>query len=961
MSAIYNNEALDRPGVRFDAKAFLANRGKNKDKSRPKVLGGDVVIPQSMQRGPADQQSKAKTNGASQSQSIFDPCENILRELLTNQSEISGFGLANVSTDRSSKLATSMLDDQEEVTRKLERLPDMPMDEPEPEHPEETDDVGIQSDEEETAEIREALRKRAAGEEKETEESEQAQPGTQEPTDSKNDAMQVDEDEVDPLDAFMSGLELPTTTTTTSRKEQRLFDGEDTADLDAVGDDGEIDLDAAKAASKKKKKEMPKVDHSKFDYEPFRKSFYTEPEELVDMTPEDVKELRESLDNISVVPESAPKPIQKFSHGGFGTQVLEVIRDLKYETTTPIQAQALPTIMSGHDVIGIAKTGSGKTVAYILPMFRHVKDQRPVENLEGPIALILAPTRELATQIFRDCKPYAKALGLRGVCAYGGAPISEQIADCKRGADFIVCTPGRMIDLLTANNGRVTNLRRVTYVVLDEADRMFDLGFEPQMSKILNGIRPDRQTVLFSATFRASMEALAHKTLRKPVQINVGGRSVVAAEITQVVEVREEDTKFNRLLELLGEIHGDDGDERSLVFVERQETADAVLKELLRRGYPSVSIHGGREQIDRDQAISDFKAGIFPVMVATSVAARGLDVKQLKLVVNYDSPNHLEDYVHRCGRTGRAGNTGTAVTFVTPQQDRFAKFLTQALTDAGRDVPTELRDLRTSHEEKVKSGQEKTFRSGFGGRGIDRYDAARDAERARLQAQHKDGDEPDDEEQDEETTKEKSEKDKALDEMVKKAASNVTAFEAKPAEPPVDRAASQTLMPSALNDKLASAMKVQKAEPVATATGNDAISKAAAIASSINSRLGGAKNTTRPGAPADNRGPDAGAFHAVLEINDFPQKARWSVTNRTNVAKILEATGTSITTKGNFYAPGSEPKTGDPPKLYILVEGDTEGVVVAAMRELTKLLRDGAYAAFEEESKKASGGRYSVV
>src|ERR1700727_2204229 len=213
---------------------------------------------------------------------------------------------------------------------------------------------------------------------------------------------------------------------------------------------------------------------------------------------------------------------------------LEVIKRLNYAAPTSIQAQAIPAVMSGRDIIGVAKTGSGKTVAFLLPMFRQIKDQRPLDSLEGPIALVMSPTRELATQIHKDCKPFLKALNLRAACCYGGAPIKDQIADLKRGAEILVCTPGRMIELLSANSGRVTNLRRVTYIVLDEADRMFDMGFEPQVMKIIGNVRPGRQTVLFSATFPRNMEALARKTLTRPIEIIVGGKSVVAPELTQI-------------------------------------------------------------------------------------------------------------------------------------------------------------------------------------------------------------------------------------------------------------------------------------------------------------------------------------------------------------------------------------------------------------------------------------------
>lgn len=263
----------------------------------------------------------------------------------------------------------------------------------------------------------------------------------------------------------------------------------------------------------------------------------------------------------------------------------------------------------------------------------------------------------------------------------------------KKGAEIIVCTPGRMIDLLTANSGRVTNLKRVTYLVLDEADRMFDMGFEPQVMKIVNNIRPDRQTVLFSATFPKQMDSLARKILRKPLEITVGGRSVVAPEIEQIVEVRDEDSKFTRLLEILGQTYNEDPECRTLIFVDRQEAADNLLRELMRKGYLCMSLHGGKDQVDRDSTIADFKSGVVPIVIATSVAARGLDVKQLKLVLNYDAPNHMEDYVHRAGRTGRAGNKGTCVTFITPEQDRYSVDIYRALKASNAAVPAELEEL----------------------------------------------------------------------------------------------------------------------------------------------------------------------------------------------------------------------------------------------------------------------------
>jgi ATP-dependent RNA helicase DDX46/PRP5 len=683
--------------------------------------------------------------------------------------------------------------------------------------------------------------------------------------DAATDKQEEAEEEVDELDAFMSGLGDPLNnpkpkqaarqTKSKTQQPEAIF-GDDDVDLDTVAQDPD---DFLAMASKKKKKDLPAVNHNKVAYQPFRKSFYHEPQELSEMTEEEVADLRLELDGIKIRGVDAPKPVQKWSQCGLGVQSLDVIRKLGFEKPSSIQTQAIPAIMAGRDVIGVAKTGSGKTIAFLLPMFRHIKDQRPLESLDGPVGLIMTPTRELATQIHKECKPFLKALNLRAVCAYGGAPIKDQIADLKRGAEIIVCTPGRMIDLLAANQGRVTNLRRVTYIVLDEADRMFDMGFEPQVMKILANIRPDRQTVLFSATFPRQMEALARKTLAKAVEIVVGGRSVVAPEITQIVEVRTEETKFVRLLELLGNLYAEEQntDDRTLVFVDRQESADSLLNDLMRKGYPCQSIHGGKDQIDRDDAIHNFKAGVVPVMIATSVAARGLDVKQLMLVVNYDAPNHLEDYVHRAGRTGRAGNTGTAVTFITPEQERYSLDIAKALRQSGQEVPDEVQKLVDTFLEKVKAGKEKVSGSGFGGKGLERLDQERDAARARERKTHKTGDDND------EDDKEEDKKDTGED-MITKAASAVQSASAPPPQLPG--------VPKGID--LDGKITVHRTEAPAGGSKNP-LDKVNNAVMDIHNRL--SKNRElRTGVPIDNKGPDAGAFHATLEINDFPRKCPYA-------------------------------------------------------------------------------------
>ncbi|PPJ60236.1 hypothetical protein CBER1_01320 [Cercospora berteroae] len=954
---------VSAPQPRFDPKAIKKQIDK-KSKVSTATLGDDAAIPVGTS---ADKASIAKRA----------PSKPVV--LGAADAKITGFGLNKAANDRQSDKPNvsktgNALDEDEGEQRKFRKLPDLALeatdgstvpDSANDEHDDDDHDE-LRSDEEEAEAARLAAQKRAEEAHAEQQDIAMADAESSEqngqPAGNEPEAMEVDE-EVDPLDAFMNNLDQdierqprPRGLGQRSNREPQLFDEDDGPDLDAVGENPE---DLLRGGGKRNKKEVAAVDHSKVDYEDFEKNFYRESAEVSEMSAEDVTTLRAELDNITVRGIDQPKPITKWSQCGFGAQILDVIKANKFESPTSIQSQALPAIMSGRDTIGIAKTGSGKTLAFTLPMFRHIKDQRPVANLEGPIGLIMAPTRELAVQIHRECKPYLKALNLRGVCAYGGAPIKDQIAELKRGAEMVVCTPGRLIDLLAANQGRVTNLRRVTYVVLDEADRMFDMGFEPQIQRILGNIRPARQTVLFSATFPKKMETLARKALTRPIEILVGGRSVVAAEITQMIEVRPEETKFRRVLELLGNLHEADEDARSLIFVERQETADQIFKELHKKGYTSVSVHGGREQIDRDQAILDFKAGAIPIMVATSVAARGLDVKQLKLVINYDSPNHGEDYVHRAGRTGRAGNTGTAVTFLTPEQEHYAPFLVRCLEDSKQEVPETLKEMAASHKKKVQAGQASKAGSGFGGHGIERLDAARAAERAREKNLYKTGDEPDEED---DGKKDKDKKETEVEKLVAKAAGKVTERDAQAEQSEEKPKSTGDIMRSDLAAHLSNALKVQKTEIPAANTPalNDPVAKAAAAAAAINGRLG-TKGATRPGAPIDNRGPDAGAFHSTLEINDFPQKARWAVTNRTNVAKILEATGTSITSKGEYYPAGKEVGPNDAPKLYILVEGDTEIAVQSAMRDLSRHLTEGTIQAQEAEARSGGGGRYKVI
>ena len=325
------------------------------------------------------------------------------------------------------------------------------------------------------------------------------------------------------------------------------------------------------------------VDHSKINYIPIRKNFYMESPLIAKMTDvrlslfinnkqEEVSKLRESW-RMTIRGRDYPRPVLTWAQCGLTEKILRVINKLGYEKPFPIQSQSIPTVMSGREVIAVAKTGSGKTLAYLLPLFRHILDQPPVKEGDGPIGLILAPARELVAQIYNEASKFCKPLGIRCTAVYGGTSMTDQINSLKRGSEIIVCTPGRMIEILCLNQGRLVGLRRVSYVVLDEADRMLDMGFEPQIQMILRNARPDRQLVMFSATFPSHVENLARKILKRPIMIVVGGRTEVAAEVSQSIEVRTKEQKYPRLLQILGEWY-DRG--LILIVVDKQQKADYV-------------------------------------------------------------------------------------------------------------------------------------------------------------------------------------------------------------------------------------------------------------------------------------------------------------------------------------------------------------------------------------------------
>jgi len=304
--------------------------------------------------------------------------------------------------------------------------------------------------------------------------------------------------------------------------------------------------------------------------------------------------------------------------------------------------------------------------------------------------LVLAPTRELAVQIQNECNRFGSSTRIKNTCVYGGVPKGPQIRDLSRGVEICIATPGRLIDFL--ENGK-TNLRRVTYLVMDEADRMLDMGFEPQIRKIVSQIRPDRQTLMWSATWPKEVQSLASEFLEKYIQVNVGSTELRAnPHIKQEFEFVEAFDKQRLLMKILGKRM--DGS-RTLIFCETKRGCDAITRMLRQDGYPALAIHGDKGQQERDWVLAEFKSGRSPLMVATDVAARGLDVPEIKLVINFDMPRELEDYVHRIGRTGRKTkkgyNEGTSISFFCSDNYKMARPLVALLDEAKQPVPDQLR------------------------------------------------------------------------------------------------------------------------------------------------------------------------------------------------------------------------------------------------------------------------------
>lgn len=391
-----------------------------------------------------------------------------------------------------------------------------------------------------------------------------------------------------------------------------------------------------------------------------------------------------------------PEPVNQFTNPPLDPVLLENIQYARYTTPTPVQKYSVPIVAAGRDLMACAQTGSGKTAGFLFPIlsasFEAGPRPPPADPNAGygrrrafPTALILAPTRELVSQIHDEARKFAYRSWVRPAVVYGGADINQQLRQIERGCDLLSATPGRLVDLL--ERGRIS-LANIQYLVLDEADRMLDMGFEPQIRRIVQGEDMpgvmDRQTLMFSATFPRDIQLLAKDFLKEYIFLSVGRVGSTSENITQKIEYVEDQDKRSVLLDIL---HSEPQGGLTLVFVETKRMADMLSEYLMTNRFPATSIHGDRTQRERELALSTFRSGRTPIMVATAVAARGLDIPNVTHVVNYDLPSDIDDYVHRIGRTGRAGNVGTSTAFFNRGNKNIVRELIVLLREANQEVP----------------------------------------------------------------------------------------------------------------------------------------------------------------------------------------------------------------------------------------------------------------------------------
>ncbi|XP_044916688.1 probable ATP-dependent RNA helicase DDX4 isoform X13 [Felis catus] len=402
---------------------------------------------------------------------------------------------------------------------------------------------------------------------------------------------------------------------------------------------------------------------------------------------------------VEVSGHDAPPAILTFEEANLCQTLNNNIAKAGYTKLTPVQKYSIPIILAGRDLMACAQTGSGKTAAFLLPILAHMMRDgitaSRFKDLQEPECIIVAPTRELINQIYLEARKFSFGTCVRAVVIYGGTQLGHSIRQIVQGCNILCATPGRLMDIIGKEK---IGLRQVKYLVLDEADRMMDMGFGPEMRKLIScpGMpsKEQRQTLMFSATFPEEIQKLAGEFLKSDyLFVAVGQVGGACRDVQQTILQVGQYSKREKLVEILRNI----GDERTMVFVETKKKADFIATFLCQEKISTTSIHGDREQREREQALGDFRCGKCPVLVATSVAARGLDIENVQHVINFDLPSTIDEYVHRIGRTGRCGNTGRAISFFDPESDNhLAQPLVKVLSDAQQDVPAWLEEIAFS-------------------------------------------------------------------------------------------------------------------------------------------------------------------------------------------------------------------------------------------------------------------------
>lgn len=446
----------------------------------------------------------------------------------------------------------------------------------------------------------------------------------------------------------------------------------------------------AKKSKRPKKEESPsetEKNSSGSDSTPVQKG---EPRKVVDG-----EVTVEGIDDIDF------KAAKSFSESGIPKEFLSACCE-GFEQPTAIQANAWPILKAKKDIIGIAATGSGKTLAFLLPALEFIQQTKKSSKSRPPFVLVLAPTRELAIQI-RDVAVGAQKCGISSICLYGGVGKDEQKRELRKGIDIVVATPGRLLDLVSEG---ALSLSSVGYLVLDEADRMLDMGFERDIRKIIADVPKQRQTLMFSATWPTEIQNLAAEFLNRPAKVTIGSQDLSANQnVEQIVEVMDIKDKDRRLQDLLTKYHSSKKN-RIIIFALYKKEAARLESTLWNRGWNVIGIHGDMGQAQRTNAINQFRDGSVPLLVATDVAARGLDIPDVEYVINYTFPLTTEDYVHRIGRTGRAGRKGVAHTFFTVMERHLSSELAGVLRGANQKVPAELEKMAKSAPQRVQKKKE---------------------------------------------------------------------------------------------------------------------------------------------------------------------------------------------------------------------------------------------------------------